>query len=123
MNDILASEIKVITRQANESISYSKLKYPYLDSYEKLNKVIIEKAKNGENSIIFDFIDNKEDFTKSLEEIKKNNNRIYLSTDGGQAIHDVYDFPHYLISRGFNVEIRKSLRQHGYNSKAYYISW
>lgn len=121
--DILASEIKEVTRKATESICFSKLKYPYIDSYEKLNKAIVEKAKNGENSILFDFVDNKEDFTKSLEEIKKNHNRIYLSIDGGQAIHDVYEYPDYLISRGFNVEIRKSLRLHGYISKAYYISW
>ena len=123
MNDILASEMNEITRQATESISFSKLKFPYLNSYEKLNNAILEKAKNGENSIIFDFVDDKEDFTKSLEEVKKNNNRIYLSIDGGQAIYDVYEYPHYLIFRGFNVEIRKSLRRHGYISKAYYISW
>lgn len=123
MKDITASEIQEITRKANESVSFTKQNFPYLDAYEELNKVILEKAKNGENSISFDFVDSSEDKTNSLEEIRRKNNRIYLSSEGGQAINNVHDYPNYLNSRGFNVEIRKSLKRHGYVSKSYYISW
>lgn len=123
MQDFTAIEIKEITRQANESISFTKFKFPYLDSYEELNKAILEKAKNGENSINFDFVDNSKDVTNKQETIEENHNRIYLNTEGGQALYNVYDYPNYLNSRGFNVEVRESLKRHGYVSKSYYISW
>ena len=123
MENFTAIEIREITREANQSASFAKSKFPYLDSYERMNNAIIEKAKNGENSISFDFVDNDQDEKKSIEEIQKLDNRIYAGSKGGQAIHNVYDYPNYLIARGFNVEIRKPLKQHGYISKSYYISW
>ncbi|MGG7034923.1 MAG: hypothetical protein ACI7YS_06975 [Flavobacterium sp.] len=123
MKDISAIEVREITRQTNESIFFAKSKFPYVDAYESLNKAILEKAKNGENSISFDFVDGSVDDKKSLVEIQKSENRIYESSKGGQATFDVYNYPHYLVARGFNVEIRKSLKLRGYNSKSYYISW
>jgi hypothetical protein len=123
MKDITLIEIKELTRNANESILFTKHRFPYLDVYETLNEAIFTKAKNGENSISFDFVDNLEDEINTIGEIKRNHNRIYLSHEGGQAMYNVYDYPNYLNSRGFNVEIRKKLKQHGYTSKSYYISW
>ena len=123
MADITVSEIQDITKEANDSVLFATLKYPFLDSYKELNKLILEEARNGKNSISFDFIDNFEDKTKSVQEMEKSLNRIYISTEFGQAIYDVYNYPNYLLSKGFQVEIRKSFRQHGYNSKSYYISW
>lgn len=113
MKDITASEINEITRQANESIPYAQTKFEYLEAYKEFNELILEKARAGENSIILDFISSSND----------NHGRIYASSDGGQASSGVSNYPNYLLSRGFNVEIRKSLRQHGYITKAYFISW
>lgn len=123
MQNITATEAREITRKANESISFAELKFPYIDTYEKLNEKILEKAKNGENSISFDFVDYTVDKQKTLEEIQREGNRIYIYPEGGHASHNVYNYPNYLIARGFNVEVRKSLLQHGYISKSYYISW
>jgi len=123
MQDITVKEVQQITRQANESVSFPKFKFPYIDEYEDLNKAILESAKNGNNSISFDFVDSFQDVTKPLEKIQQSDNRIYLSINGGQAIYNVFDYPNYLSARGFNVEIRKSMKRHGYISKSYYVSW
>lgn len=122
MEDITAIKVKEISQKANDSVLYSTLRFPYLNSYKDLNKEIIEKAKIGETSIYFDFIDNTSDNDKSLGDIKKNHNRIY-SKASDYALRGVYDYPSYLISRGFNVEVRKSIKKHGYISKTYFISW
>jgi hypothetical protein len=113
MKDITVTEIIEITRQANESIAYAETKFQYLEAYKEFNELILEKARAGENSIILDFIYNSDD----------NHGRIYASSNGGQASSGVYNYPNYLLSKGFNVEIRKSLGQHGYTTKAYFISW
>jgi hypothetical protein len=113
MKDITATEIKEITRQANESIDYAETKFQYLEAYKEFNEMILEKARAGENSIILDFINSSDD----------NHGRIYASYDGGQASYGANNYPNYLLSKGFNVEIRKSLGQHRNITKAYFISW
>ncbi len=123
MKDITVSEIKEITRAANNAIEFVKSRFPYIDSYQTLNALILEAAEKGDCSISFDYIDGGLNKTETLAKIEKDNNRIYESVKGGYAIHGVYDYPNYLYARGFNVEIRKTLKQHGYISKSYYISW
>ena len=123
MNDFTAIEIKQITKLVNGSIPFSELRFPYLNEYEEFNKLILKKAQDGENSIGFDFIDYPLNETESLFDIKNNHYRIYADNNGGQASYKVYDYPNYLISRGFNVEIRKSVGSHGYSTNSYFISW
>ena len=123
MEDLTAIEVKKITMLANESIMYDILKYPYLDSYLELNAAILEKAKNGESSISFDFIDNQIHNGDTLELIKFNNNRIYPHSGGSSAMNNTYDYPNYLLARGFKVEVRKAEMHHGYLAKSYFISW
>ncbi len=123
MLDITAKETQEVTRLAKKSVSFGETKFPYLDSYEILNKAILEKAKVGENSISFDFVDNKVDENIAVKELKKDKNRIYPHSGIVYAIHDVYDYPNYLTARGFNVEIREPNKKHGYVSKSYFISW
>ena len=94
-----------------------------MDSYNELNKAILEKARNGENSISFDFIDSKLKVDENYETIKLNNNRIYPHSGVCYALHNTYEYPDYLIARGFNVEIRKAQKRHGYVTKSYFISW
>lgn len=117
MSDITLSEIQAITRKVNETT------FPYMESYERLNKAIIAKAKKGNNSISFDFVDTKPNVNDTFEQIQTNYNRIYPLSEKGQALHNVYDYPRYLMARGFKVEIRKSLAQRGYLTKSYFISW
>ncbi|AYN05477.1 hypothetical protein [Flavobacterium sp. 140616W15] len=122
MLDITVKEIQKITRLAKKSIPFGETKFPYLKSYEILNNAIIEKAKNGENSISFDFVDDKVDENTTIKDQKKIN-RIYPHSGIVYAIEEVYDYPNYLSVRGFEVEIRESIKRHGYKSKSYFISW
>ena len=123
MKEFNALEIKMITLEANKASSFSENRFPYQDAYERFNNDIIEIAKDGKNNISFDFID---DLTVngnlSLDEIRRDMNRIYHPKVSG-AIHHLYDYPNYLLARGFNVEIREANSNHGYRSKSYYISW
>lgn len=123
MEDITAIEVQKITALANESMSFGILKYPFLDSYRELNKAILEKARSGENSISFDFVDTKKNDAEKLEIIKQNSNRIYPHSGICYALNDTYDYPNYLLSRGFKVEIQKAEKRHGYVSKSYRIFW
>ena len=123
MKDITALEINQITKLANKSYNFGISKYPHMDSYNELNKAILEKARNGENSISFDFIDSKLKVDENYETIKLNNNRIYPHSGVCYALHNTYEYPDYLIARGFNVEIRKAQKRHGYVTKSYFISW
>jgi len=123
MLDITSKQIQEVTRLAQKSNSFGEIKFPYLESYEVLNNAILEKAKTGENSISFDFVDDEIDENISMKELKKNKNRIYPHSGVVYAINDVYDYPNYLIARGFNVEIREANKRHGYISKSYFISW
>lgn len=123
MQDINIFEVRELTRKANESRLFAESRFPYLDEYEKYNNAILEKAKMGESSISFDFVDDLLDGQKSFNEIQWNQNRIYPRPKGGQSFNNTYNYPNYLVVRGFNVEIRKSIEHHGYKSKSYYISW
>ena len=110
MLDITVKEIQKITRLAKRSIPFGETKFPYLKSYEILNNAIIEKAKNGENSISFDFVDDKVDDNIAVKDQKKIN-RIYPHAGIVYAIEEVYDYPNYLSVRGFEVEIRESVKE------------
>lgn len=123
MKDITVSEVKKMAQGAKEAQEFGEERFPYLEAYGELNQAIIEKAKVGGNSISFDFVDEQMKNETPFLDVKKEHNRIYLSTEGGQAEYNVYDYPSYLIARGFNVEIRKSQRSHGYKAKSYFISW
>ena len=123
MENITAFEVQKITRQATEAILYTEKSYPYLDSYKDLNKAIVERAEAGENSISFDFVDTITHSDSTVGVVQHRHNRIYLSTKGGQAEYEVFDYPNYLLSKGFGVEIRKPQRQHGYIAKSYFITW
>lgn len=103
MKDITLSEIQAITSEATRSEPFGKKRFPYLESYKALNEAIIEKAKKVENSIRFDFTEDAPVPSNSIQDLKAYGGRIYLSLEGGQAEYDVYDYPSYLISRGFKV--------------------
>lgn len=123
MKEFNAIEIKKMAFEANNSTSFAESRFPYLELYERFNNDIIQAAKEGKSNISFDFID---DLTVngnlSLDEVRRDMNRIYHPKVSG-AIHHLYDYPNYLLARGFNVEIREANSNHGYRSKSYYISW
>jgi hypothetical protein len=124
MTDLNINEIRELSRKANSSVIFYIDRYPYLPSYEKLNLALLKNAQEGHCSISFDFIDNSLDKIGDLtyKQVVYKLRRIY-PYEGGNAINSTFNYPDYLISRGFNVEIRKSVKIHGYNSKSYYISW
>ena len=116
----------VLSTRKQESHSYLELEFPYKDSYELMNLAIIEAAKNGKSQINFDFIDCdlNEIRNNSLAEIERESRRVYPSYDSWTyAIKDTFNYPRYLAARGFNIEIKDSLKPHGYKSKSYHISW
>lgn len=123
MKEFTSLEIKRITLEANKVVPFAESRFPYMDVYERFNNDIIQAAKEGKNNISFDFID---DLTAngqlSFDEVRKVTNRIYHPKVSG-GVHDLYDYPNYLLARGFNVEIREANSIHGYRSKSYYISW
>lgn len=117
MADINISEIRHLTLEANDSRTLQEIRFPYQDSYKVLNELLVDAAKSGKNHISFDFIN-------SDSESKKDAYRIYPEIkEWTYAIYDVFDYPNYLLSKGFNVEIRKSQKSHGYCSLSYFISW
>ena len=117
MADINFSEVKKLTRNSNNSQTLQEFRYPYKDNYKLLNELIIESAKSGKNYISFDFINSDND-------VKENGYRIYAQNkEWTYAEYDVYDYPNYLIAKGFNVEVRKNEKNHGYKTLSYYISW
>jgi hypothetical protein len=99
MKDITAIEVQKITLLVNESIPFGIAKYPYLNSYGELNNAILEKARNGESSINFDFVDTEQSDNKTLEEIKQNASKIYPHYGVCYALNNTYDHPNYLLSR------------------------
>lgn len=127
MSDINLNQIKKITRRANKRINFNEFRFPYLEAYKLFNEKIKEAAKEGKNTITFDFVYNKEGIDKSmpLNQIERLESRIYLLRKEGQANINVYDYPSYLISRGFNVEVGEESPEssHGYLTKTYVISW
>lgn len=123
MTDINVNEIRKITEAANYIGNYLELNYCYLEEYEKFNIKIFEATQKGEKSILFDFVDSKIDKMLTLKEIIFSSRRIYLSSKGGHAINNMFDYPLYLISRGFKVDIMDAQKRHGYYSKSYMISW
>ena len=123
MTDLNLNEIQNITRLAKKSEPFLSELYPYIDEYKELNEAILEKSKQGENCIDFDFIDSKLKNDESLEDILKNNRRIYPHNGICYALYNTYNYPFYLTSKGFKVEIRQSQKRHGYVSKSYHISW
>lgn len=123
MKEFSASEIKKITSEANNATSFAENRFPYQDAYERFNNDIIQTAKEGKNNISFDFVDDLTVNEKlSFDEVRKVTNRIYHPKVSG-AVYDLYNYPNYLLARGFNVEIREANSSHGYRSKSYYISW
>ena len=126
MNDINLIEIKDLTRKANNSLSFNEFRYQYKESYKLLNQMIIDNAKIGVNYILFDFVNTDQKTIENLinSEHQKNSFRIYSENkEWIYAEYDVCDYPVYLIGKGFNVEVRKSTKNHGYKSLSYYISW
>lgn len=117
MTDINASQTQKLT------LSAKSVMYPYLESYEEFNKSILSAAMRGENSMSFDFAEGSQ--PKPEEDgSKRDTNRIYLDKEGGMASINVYDYPRYLESRGFKVEIREPQKKNrGYKAKSYYITW
>ncbi|QXP60266.1 hypothetical protein [Olleya sp. HaHaR_3_96] len=97
--------------------------YLFKKEYEKFNDKIIKVAKGGDNFVMFDFVDKELDGSDILSDLRRNHKRIYFSSTGGQATHNMLESPLYLISKGFKVEIRESQNTHGYPSKTYFISW
>ena len=105
---------------------FLEMEFPYKESYEILNLAIIEAAKNGNTHINFDFIDCdlNEIRDNTLAEIEREFRRIYPSYDSWTyAMKETFNYPRYLAARGFNIEIKNSLKSHGYESKSYHISW
>ena len=126
MSDINLIEIKHLTKRANNALSFDEFRYPYKESYELLNQMIIDRAKIGLNFILFDFVNNDQKTLGKLinSEHQTNSFRIYPENkEWVYAKYDVCDYPIYLISKGFSVEIRKPIKNHGYQSLSYYISW
>jgi hypothetical protein len=106
--------------------SFLEKEFFYQNSYELMNLAIIDAAKNGETKINFDFIDCdlNEIRDNTLAEIERESRRIYPSYDSWTyAIKETFNYPRYLAARGFNIEIKNSLKSHGYKSKSYHISW
>ena len=106
--------------------TFLEMEFPYLDSYSGLNQAILDVAQKGGKTIDFDFIDN--DLTtmgeKTWNEVRKDFRRIYPSYGSGvNALFNCFEYPRYLAARGFNIEVRQSLKQHGYMSKSYHITW
>ena len=120
MADINISDIRKLTQESIKSIDYLIHENEYKDIYEKFNLKIIEKAKSGENSIRFDFVDT--DLIETSQP-KEEWRRVYIGIEGGYAEFEMFDYPLYLISKGFKVEIMNSQKRHGYKSKSYLISW
>ena len=119
-------EALIMTTPKKDGQSFLELEFPYKSSYEPLNLAIIESAKEGKNSISFDFIDSdlSDIENKTLKEIQENFRRIYPSYKSWTyASYNTYDYPKYLSARGFKVEIKDSIKNHGYLTKSYYISW
>ncbi|RBN51095.1 hypothetical protein [Flavobacterium psychrolimnae] len=127
MFDINLVQIQEICKKSKQSIDLSEFRFPYQESYKSLNQKIIEAAEEGKNLISIDFVYSLTGINKSLtlNEIEKLYYRIYLNQDGGLAEINLYDYPLYLITRGFKVEIIENLKQHlhGYPTKKYMISW
>lgn len=127
MFDIDLVQIQEICKKSKQSIDLSEFRFPYKESYKSLNQKIIEAAEEGKNSISLDFIYSTKGIDKNLTlyEIEKSCYRIYLYQNGGQAEINLYDYPLYLITRGFKVEIIENLKphQHGCPTKKYMISW
>lgn len=115
MTDINVSQIQELTR------SFKSLNYPFLEPYEDLNKAILAAAKQGKNSISFDFADGSHPRPEP-DGLKTDTNRIYLD-EGGMAMCNVFDYPKYLEARGFKVEVREPQHRRGYPARSYYISW
>ena len=123
MKEFNAFEIKKITSESTNASSFAENRFPHLDTYERFNNDIIQAAKEGKNNISFDFVDDLTVNEKlSFDEVRKVTNRIYHPKVSG-AVYDLYNYPNYLLARGFNVEIREANSSHGYRSKSYYISW
>ena len=124
MADITLKQVQEITSAAKSSLE---MRFPYKESYEKFNDIIVSTSREGINSVTFDFVYRPEEPEKHLTllEIERGTYRIYLQKEGGQAEIDVYDYPLYLLTKGFKVEILdKSMKsRHGYLTKQYLISW
>jgi hypothetical protein len=123
MADLKIIEIQTITKEAITSINFLEQYYPYVEEYEELNNAILEKSKLGINFIDFDFIDNEIKGSEKIDDIYKNYRRIYPHYGSCNALYNTFNYPLYLISKGFNVEVRKSLKKHGYVSKSYHVTW
>ncbi|MGM5471325.1 hypothetical protein ACS386_13690 [Flavobacteriaceae bacterium LMO-SS05] len=119
-------EILILTNKNRKNQSFLEIEFPYKQSYELMNLAIINAAKNGKKYVDFDFIDSdlSKIKDKTINEIERDIRRIYPSYDSWtNAIKDTFNYPRYLASRGFEIEIRDSLKNHGYASKSYHISW
>ena len=127
MVDINLAQIQEICRKSKNAVDISEFRFPYQESYKSFNQKIIESAEKGKNSITIDFVYFSKEIDKklTLEEIEKSSYRIYLKVDGGQAEINLYNYPLYLISRGFKVEIIENIKQHFHQNptKKYVISW
>lgn len=126
MNYIDLLETLILTNDKSKKHSYLENEFPYVSAYEPLNLAILDAAKNNKKSISFDFVDNDMSTIrdKVLKEIEVNYRKIYPSNK--QCIYareNTFNYPRYLAARGFNIEIKDSLKRHGYVSKSYFISW
>lgn len=124
MNYVEILEKLCLSDKIPENKDFLMQTFNYHPNYEVLNLAIIEKAKNEETHISFDFIDTdmKGFKEKSISEVEYNYRRIY-PLSGGNALMNTFNYPKYLAARGFKFEIRAAQKNHGYQSKSYYISW
>ena len=116
----------ILSNLNQENHSFLEIEFPYVQSYEILNLKIIDASKNGATYINFDFIDCdlNEIKNNTLADIEKESRSIYPSYDSWTyAVENTFNYPRYLSARGFKIEIKKSLKSHGYVSKSYHISW
>jgi hypothetical protein len=120
-------EILILTNNTKKEQPYLESEFPYKATYELMNLAILDASKNGENTISFDFIENDLtllDNETTLKNFERDTFRIYPSYDSWtEALYNTYYYPKYLAARGFNIEIKDSLKRHGYQSKSYFISW